>query len=154
MPKYRKPADMNSQGQRMYLAVWRKALLTGEVIITLKDERAAYRTRFELYNAIKPIRDKIVDDPELFQACQDCGIYVEGSTLIVRNKTMSDTFTRIAQALGGSSAKEILEQEAVEQALRSQIMLEELLPELQPEVEEARLNHVCLRKTPYYKRGN
>ena len=89
-----------SKEQLAYQAVWRKALATGRVDLNFKTVADARRVRFGLYNAIRPIREGKVNDPEMVQAGQDCSVQITGTVLSVVSKFSSETMQEILQAIG------------------------------------------------------
>lgn len=59
-----------SREQRIYLAIWRKAFKTPDETVRFQigDKSTALSTRMAMYRAIRPFRENISSDHELFKA--------------------------------------------------------------------------------------
>lgn len=94
--------------QLLLQALWRKAAREGEVEIKLKSKSDATRLRFNLYNAVRLVREGKVVDEELRAATEGCSISLEGEVLTIRQKSRTATFQAIAGLLGEEGLAEAL----------------------------------------------
>ena len=84
--------------KQTYQALWKKAFRDGEVWIQLESRAKATRLRFELYNAVKEVRQGKVDNPELLAAVSACVVRVEDSgRLGILGKEREDALASILE---------------------------------------------------------
>lgn len=70
---------------RIYLAIWRKALLSSEMVtIKTSSRNMAIAMRQGMYRAIRPYRSGVQIDADLQKASEKFVVYLNGDTLELR----------------------------------------------------------------------
>jgi hypothetical protein len=131
-----------SREYRIYLALWRKALLGSEIVeIKAPSRSMAIAMRQGMYRAIRPFRSGKMVDEELRQAAEKYVVFLDEEKLILRERmTLSALETEIGLDVLGIDEEDLLLGD--ERALK--IELEQIL-----EIDE---KPVAKSSTPFYTR--
>ncbi len=129
-----------TQENRIYLAIWRKALKTGgKIELKMADASLALSTRMAMYRAIRPYREGKEIDLELIEAAERYVITYQKSPpmlALVPRRSLSAAEAMMADL--GLDADDLLTPEELDQRMR--------MLEIQ---DEATPNHI---ETPFYSR--
>lgn len=118
--------------------IWRRAFHDpkGEVRIHFKSAKEAKKVRFDLYNAVRGVKENPTLDPRLKEAAEGCSLAFDGDlTIVVKRKVVEDSLLEVAEALGVDltevrpAPKDRMEVEARESADRMRRLMEEAPPE-------------------------
>lgn len=141
-------------------ALWRVAYRKGKHEILLPTLSDCRRIRFALYNAMRPVRQGKLVDPELAAAAEECSISIEGTTLVIQAKSRTAAMSAVLASLGGEV--EALLQESPKTAEETEIeasqarLLQQLGnaegKEVSPATDSPLPPAAGTRVTPYYTR--
>lgn len=130
--------------------IWRKAYKE-DVVINLETSKEAQRIRFALYNAVKPVKDGKIVDPELLLAATNVSITFDNKNTLRLARTLTGTLAALAKAVdfdlkGAIDAGE--GQEATEEESEAAESLRKLMAKLEqkPDPQDD------IIQTPYYNR--
>jgi hypothetical protein len=119
------PLDI-SRENRIFLALWRKAIRKEEVRLKCLSDNQAITTRLAMYRAIKPFRMDEFEDPELYDAANRLAIRIEGSDIIIVEKTSTITAEAAMLQFGLTEDDLLTPEERVAQS-RMEEQLEKLI---------------------------
>ena len=89
-----------SEDQILMHKIWRKAFREGKITLKMPSQSDAVKLRFELYNAMRPIRQGKAVDQELLRAATECSINLGGATLTIQLKSKTAMMQAVVAALG------------------------------------------------------